>query len=67
MRLKKWLKEKGLTYEMFKEDIGVSVVTITSWCNGNKIPQLRHMKDIYRITKGEVEPKDFYHEFYEEE
>lgn len=67
MRLKKWLKENSMTYEMFKERIGVSVVTITSWCGGSKIPQLRHMREIYKITDGAVAPKDFYHEFYDEE
>tara|TARA_Y100000114_G_scaffold14205_2_gene11533 strand:+ start:6909 stop:7214 length:306 start_codon:yes stop_codon:yes gene_type:complete len=65
MKLSKWLKNNGLTQRDFRElaqtyDVNISTHAVTKWCNGQRIPRPREMKSIYLLTKGQVQPNDFY-------
>ena len=65
MKLSAWLKNNDLTQRDFRElartfNIDVSPHTVTKWCNGQRIPRPKEMKSIYLLTRGEVQPNDFY-------
>lgn len=66
MRLSHWMKTNGFTHESFYEECkqnggGFSRHALDKWCTGKRIPRADEMSFIFWMTKGEVEPNDFYH------
>ncbi len=60
MTLKEYLiQEKKKIYEFAKE-IGVSQPTCSLWLLGIRTPNSTNMSKIIEITKGKVQPNDFY-------
>ena len=65
MRLSTWLKENRITHQGFltmAQDAGMefSIHAINKWCNGQRIPRPEEMRAIHSLTKGAVQPNDFY-------
>lgn len=63
MRLRDWIKQKGLTHESFGSSIGKKRVTVTSWINGYSTPCPESSLLIENETGGEVMPNDHYAEW----
>jgi len=65
MKLSRWIKLNGYTQKTFFDscrDLGgdFSTHALAKWCNGQRVPRTEEMEFIYMVTKGEVEPNDFY-------
>ncbi len=60
MKLKAYLKKKGMKPLDFARVINVSEMSIYRWMNGTNIPQTKTIESIDRATNGKVKPKDFY-------
>lgn len=59
-RLKKYLKEHGITGAQFAEMLGVAQAAVSMWLTGERFPSRRNIQKIVEITGGEVQPNDFY-------
>jgi hypothetical protein len=66
MELKMYLKKEQLTQHLFIEKIESSFNTIipqgtlAKWITGTRIPRKKEMLILHKITKGLVQPNDFY-------
>jgi transcriptional regulator with XRE-family HTH domain len=65
MKLAAWLKQNDLTQQEFltlsKESGGkFSIHALNKWCSGNRIPRPKDMYLIASVTRGGVQPNDFY-------
>jgi len=49
MLLKELLRAKGLKQKWLADKIGVSEVTLSSWCSGKSIPKKAHLNKISEI------------------
>lgn len=49
MPLKELLTQNGIKQKWLAENIGVSEVTVSSWCNGKSKPQKKHLEKISKI------------------
>jgi len=54
MLLKELLQAKGLKQKWLADKIGVSEVTVSSWCSGKSIPQKERLKELSKILKVPV-------------
>lgn len=59
-KMKKFLKNEGLTIAAFARLIGVSPVSVSRYLSGDRFPDQKTMQSIYEATNGEVTPNDFY-------
>ena len=50
-RIKSILEEKDITQKRLSDLMGVSVVTINSWCNQKSQPSIRTLFEISRILE----------------
>jgi hypothetical protein len=65
MKLSAWLKKNDATHQSFTDYANMKGVmfsrhAVAKWCNGQRIPRKDEMESIYRLTKKEVQPNDFY-------
>ena len=66
MELKTYLKKEKLTQHAFIEKIETSFNTLipqgtlAKWISGTRIPRKHDMLILNKITKGLVQPNDFY-------
>lgn len=66
MQLKQYLKKKRLTQAEFiqicHEKTGKMIPqgTFAKWVVKTRIPRKKEMETIFSITKGQVQPNDFY-------
>jgi transcriptional regulator with XRE-family HTH domain len=58
--LKDWLEREGISKAEFARRLGCSAATMGRAVEGTHIPHVDLMQKIYRLTKGEVQPNDFY-------
>jgi transcriptional regulator with XRE-family HTH domain len=55
MLLKELLKSKGLKQKWLANKLGVSEVTVSSWCSGKSVPQKNHLRKLCELL--EIPPK----------
>lgn len=60
MLLENWIAKSGTTRSELAALLKVSPGAVTRWCDGERIPQREHMREIIKVTKGKVRPADFY-------
>lgn len=60
MKLGVWLKERGLSQAAFATMSGVPQSQIARFVLGRRIPNIRDMGKIVKVTEGAVVPGDFY-------
>ena len=60
MRLSQYLENHDLTYTAFSQRIGVSVQSVARYAAGERIPRREVMEKIACVTKGAVQPNDFF-------
>ena len=60
MKLKIWMAIEGLTGVELAEKLGVTDGAVSRWTAGDRIPRPDQMKEIIKVTKGKVQPQDFY-------
>ena len=66
MELRTYLKKEKLTQHLFIREIEscfstiVPQGTLAKWITGTRIPRKNEMLILYKITKGLVQPNDFY-------
>lgn len=54
MKLKEWLKERGMTAAEFARRVGVHRCTVFLWLHRRKEPKYRNYLKIKEITDGKV-------------
>lgn len=59
MKLKKYIKENGLTVKEMALKLGVSRQAVHGWLNGNSVPGAANLYKITMITGGAVALSDF--------
>lgn len=60
MKLRDWIKSKGIRQADLAEQIGMDQSAISLLCNGRAQPSVETMRRIAIATKGEVMPNDFF-------
>ncbi len=60
MKLGQFLKDNHLKQKYIAEKIGTSQAHVSSWINGRAVPRFETMKEIEKLTKGKVKPKDWF-------
>jgi DNA-binding transcriptional regulator YiaG len=60
MQLKQFLDANKLKYGDFAKLIDVSPEAVRLWVSGERVPSRRRMETIREVTKGAVQPNDFY-------
>ena len=60
MRLSQYLEANDLTLMEFAEKIGVSHQAVARYATGERIPRRNVMERIACVTKGLVQPNDFF-------
>ncbi len=60
MQLRAYLTDQAISIAEFAERIGVSVQAVHRYLDGERIPQRDVMERIHAVTKGKVQPNDFY-------
>ncbi len=60
MKLKDWLKVKGITGKEFAKKLSVDEQTVSRYCVGKRIPDPDIMRRIAELTAGAVMANDFY-------
>jgi transcriptional regulator with XRE-family HTH domain len=60
MNLKKYLSKNGVSQADFARRIAATPGAITRWVQGNRRPNLDQMREIERVTRGQVRVEDFY-------
>lgn len=60
MKLKEFLDKNNLSAYQFAQISGISRQNLSNYITGRKIPRSEHAKIIYKNTKGEITPNDFY-------
>jgi len=51
MLLKELLKSKGLKQKWLANKMGVSEVTVSSWCAGNSVPKKAHLEKLSELLE----------------
>ena len=51
MLLKELLKSKGLKQKWLANKMGVSEVTVSSWCAGKSVPKKAHLQKLCEILE----------------
>ena len=59
MKLAEYMVSKGLRQSDLARELKVSQVTVHNWVNGKRPPSGQHMMDIYVMSKGRVNLKDW--------
>ena len=59
MKLAEWLVNKGMRQAEFARQLDVSQPTVHNWIYGKRPPSGQHMVDIYVMSKGRVNLKDW--------
>ncbi|HEY5590333.1 MAG TPA: helix-turn-helix transcriptional regulator [Paludibacter sp.] len=49
MLLKELLRSKGLKQNWLANKMGVSEVTVSSWCTGKSVPRKEHLKKLSEL------------------
>jgi transcriptional regulator with XRE-family HTH domain len=60
MKLKDWLIKEGLTVTEFARRMGKPQPTIARYVSGDRMPEKEAMRQIMKMTRGKVQPNDFY-------
>jgi transcriptional regulator with XRE-family HTH domain len=60
MKLKTYLAKAHINQADFARLINASRASVTRWVLGNRRPEIAQMREIERVTKGQVRVKDFY-------
>lgn len=60
MLLRQYLDDRQLTYAAFAALIGVSTQAIHRYAVGDRVPRREVMRKISCVTKGLVQPNDFF-------
>ena len=60
MKLHQYITDRGLTFQTFGEEIGVTGEAVRLWAIGGRTPRPKHMNDIAIATDGNVQPNDFF-------
>lgn len=60
MKLGTWLETNKITQQAFAELIGSSQPQVARFAAGTRIPNPDTMRQIVAVTKGAVDPRDFY-------
>ena len=65
MKLGTWLKDNKYTHESFidmanKHGASFTIHALAKWCRGVRIPRKEEMQTLNKLTKGNVQPNDFY-------
>jgi transcriptional regulator with XRE-family HTH domain len=55
-----YIKTKDITLSALAEDLEVSVQTVSRWARGLAIPRKSVMQRIVKVTRGKIQPNDFY-------
>ena len=63
-KLEKYRVKRKFTFKQLAKHLQVEgkspASTVLKWCKGTRIPRPENMRAIYRLTKGQVQAKDFY-------
>lgn len=59
-KLRNWRRSEQLSQAGAAELIGVARRTWHQWEQASVVPGAAHMIEIYTLTRGEVQPNDFY-------
>ena len=51
MLLKELLKSKGLKQKWLASKMGVSEVTVSSWCGGKSVPKKAHLQKLSELLE----------------
>lgn len=60
MKLEMYLKIMSIKQKDFADNISEAVSLVNHYCLGIRIPRPAVMRKIYQVTKGLVQPNDFY-------
>jgi hypothetical protein len=60
MKLGRWIKREKLTLEAFGEKIECHVSSVQRYVTDERVPGKKTMVRIYVVTRGEVQPNDFF-------
>jgi len=65
MKLGTWLKDNKYTHATFidmanKHGASFTIHALAKWCRGVRIPRKDEMENLHKLTKGNVQPNDFY-------
>ncbi len=60
MRLADYMKRNDWARSFVAWKLGVSEPAVTRYLNGDRLPNAEVMVKIYELTKGNVQPNDFY-------
>lgn len=60
MKLKDWRKANNVTLDQMAVELNVTQSTIVRWENGSRDPDALAKQRIFIVTRGAVEPNDFY-------
>lgn len=52
----RWLKASGFTVQEIAHECGVSRTAVYNWCYGANPPNVHHLAQLYRISRGAVQP-----------
>jgi hypothetical protein len=55
-----WLRENDLTLREFARISGCTISSLSCICAGTRIPRKEAMRRIFAVTRGAVQPNDFY-------
>jgi transcriptional regulator with XRE-family HTH domain len=59
-KLADWRTAAGLSQQALAEELGVDFRTIWRWENGKRRPRDPEMERLFVLSRGQVEPNDFY-------
>lgn len=62
MNLQEYRKKEDKTQQEMADSLGVPLIVYCSWEYGKRLPRMENMQRIIIVTKGEVQPNDFYKE-----
>lgn len=60
MKLKQWLSKNKCGIAQFAERLGIPRYSLQRYLNKGRLPPPKVMTAIHRVTKGDVQPNDFY-------
>ena len=60
MQLGNWRRFEGLTQQELADRLGCIVTTVARYESGARIPGPAVMVQIFQLTRGAVQPNDFY-------
>lgn len=60
MKLADWRKSQEMTQEAVASELGIERLSIARYEAGRRLPAPAVMIELYRLSKGAVQPNDFY-------